>query len=32
MRVGGREVGEDDDEGEDELQTEVGHACLGDGT
>ena len=28
VRVGGREVGEDDDEAEDELEAEVGHACL----
>ena len=28
VRVGGGEVGEDDDKGEDELEAEVGHACL----
>ena len=28
VRVGGREVGEDDDKGEDELEAKVGHACL----
>ena len=28
VRVGGREVGEDNDKGEDELEAEVGHACL----
>ena len=28
MWIRGGEVGEDDDEGEDELEAEVGHACL----